>query len=110
MRLLERFLALSLIALCSMGLVFTSYSYKVTGGVTARTDPARWVDNYMMAGDAGIDCTGATDVGTAFQTAIDAMPEHGTIKFPVGCIMKLGTGKTTGQCALTITDRVGVQF
>jgi len=42
------------------------------------------------------------------QTAINAMPDAGTIKFPIGCKVKLGTGVTSGQCALTIADRVGV--
>ena len=58
----------------------------------------------------GVDCSGVRDSSKALQSAIDAMPDAGTIKFPVGCKVKLGTGITTGGCAITVTDRLGVQF
>ena len=58
----------------------------------------------------GVDCSGNLDSSNALQNAIDAMPDAGTIKFSVGCNVKLGTGITTGGCAITIADRVGVQF
>jgi hypothetical protein len=58
----------------------------------------------------GIDCSGKRDSSNALQNAINLMPDAGTIKFPVGCNVKLGTGITTGGCAITITDRLGVQL
>jgi hypothetical protein len=58
----------------------------------------------------GVDCSGKRDSSDALQNAINAMPDAGTIKFPLGCNVKLGTGTTTGGCAITITDRLGVQF
>ena len=66
--------------------------------------------NVFGAEQMGIDCSGNRDSSKALQNAIDAMPDAGTIKFPLGCKVKLGTGITTGGCAITITDRVGVQF
>jgi hypothetical protein len=58
----------------------------------------------------GVDCSGAQDSTKALQSAIDAMPDAGTIKFPLGCRVKLGAGVTTGGCAITITDRLGIQL
>ena len=72
--------------------------------------PIRAVDYQLVGPDLGIDCSGKTDAGEALQAAIDAMPDAGTIKFPTNCKVKMGTGLTSGQCALTISDRVGVQF
>lgn len=58
----------------------------------------------------GFDCTGVVDSTASLQAAINAMPDTGTIYFPLGCKVKLGTGLTSGQCGITITSRVGVQF
>ena len=90
--------------------ILGSVQYLVIGIATARTDPNGGVDNWTLAPDAGIDCTGTNDARVAFQAAINGMPDAGTIKFPIGCKVKLGIGVTSGQCALTIADRVGVQF
>jgi hypothetical protein len=66
--------------------------------------------NVYSAEQLGVDCSGRRDSSNALQSAIDAMPDAGTIKFPLGCKVKLGTGITTGGCAITIADRIGVQF
>ena len=67
-------------------------------------------ENVYQAERLGIDCSGQLDSSNALQNAINAMPDAGTIKFPINCKMLLGTDISTGQCALTISDRVGVQF
>jgi hypothetical protein len=66
--------------------------------------------NVYPAEQMGVDCSGARDSTKALQNAIDGMPDSGTIKFPVGCNVKLGTGIVTGGCAITIMDRLGVQL
>jgi hypothetical protein len=104
------FLALTAFLPFLLAVSLAAVQYLVTGVTTARTDSNRGVDNWIMAPDAGIDCTGNKDAGVAFQAAINAMPDAGTIKFPIGCKVKMGTGVTSGQCALTIADRIGVQF
>jgi hypothetical protein len=58
----------------------------------------------------GVDCTGTVDSTAVLQAAVNAMPDTGTIYFPIGCKVKLGTGISSGQCGITITSRVGVQF
>jgi hypothetical protein len=66
--------------------------------------------NVYSAEQMGVDCSGVRDSTNALQHGIDAMADAGTIKFSLGCKVKLGTGITTGGCAITITDRLGVQF
>ncbi len=58
----------------------------------------------------GFDCTGNVDSTATLQAAVNAMPDTATIHFPLGCNVRLGTGLTSGQCGITITSRVGVQF
>jgi hypothetical protein len=57
-----------------------------------------------------VDCTGNTDSTAAYQAAVNAMPDAGTLYHPIGCKILLGTGMISGQCGITINSRVGVQF
>ncbi len=66
--------------------------------------------NVYSVEQMGVDCSGAVDSTRVLQNAIDAMPDAGTIKFPLGCKVRLGTGINTGECAIKVTDRLGVQF
>ncbi len=82
---------------------WSTFTYIVTGGNTLRGDYTRWFDNWREMPELGIDCTGATDSATAFQAAIDGMPNDGVLMAPIGCQIKLGT-------TITIQDRVGIQI
>jgi hypothetical protein len=55
------------------------------------------------ANQMGVDCTGATDSASALQTAINTVPNGGTLLFPPGCIILLGS-------TVSITDRDGFQM
>lgn len=89
------FLLSSAQAACPVGSTCESftgqYNYTVNGGVTARQDYNRWIDNWRSLADAGIDCTGAVDATTALQAAINAAPDHSTLIAPVGCIIKISS-------------------
>ena len=82
---------------------WATFTYLVTGGTTARSDADRQVDEGMNVFDAGVDCTGGSDSTTAFQNAVNAMPDGGTLWFPVGCRMKLSS-------TITIRSRANVAF
>ena len=55
------------------------------------------------ANQMGVDCTGATDSASALQTAINTVPNGGTLLFPQGCIILLGS-------TVSITDRDNFQM
>ena len=78
--------------------------------LAAPTITASQQANVYSAEQMGVDCSGNRDSSTALQNAIDAMPDAGTIKFSLGCKVKLGTGIKTGGCAITIADRLGLQL
>ncbi len=82
---------------------FTSFNYLITSGSTARKDPARWQDNVYEMPDMGIDCTGVSDSSTAFQTAINTIPDDSVLMAPIGCQIKLTT-------TILIQDRIGIQI
>ena len=83
--------------------LWATFTYLVTGSTTARTDANLRVDNGMDVIDAGVDCTGGSDSTTAFQNAVNAMPDGRTLWFPVGCQMKLSS-------TITIRSRANVAF
>jgi hypothetical protein len=82
---------------------WSTFTYTITGGTTARSDLKRWGDNGLNVVDAGIDCTGTSDNATAFQAAINAAPDGETFWFPIGCQMKLGS-------TITINSRSNLTF
>lgn len=90
-------------AVCAnLSTFWATFTYLVTGGTTARTDTNRLVDG-MTVSDAGVDCTGRSDSTTAFQTAVNAMPDGGVLWFPIGCQMKLSS-------TVTINSRANIGF
>jgi hypothetical protein len=75
--------------------------YQVVGGNTARTDAARWVDNWTEAPEVGVDCTGRNDNATVIQNWINANP-YGLLKFPLGCRASISSTITVGSNARNI--------
>lgn len=78
-------------------------AFLVAVAVPTHPDANRRVDSGMNVSDAGIDCTGYSDSTTAFQTAVNAMPDGGVLWFPSGCRMKLSS-------TITINSRANIGF
>jgi hypothetical protein len=53
----------------------------------------------------GVDCTGVSDSTTALQNLINSAPDYSSFHFPQACKVKV-----SGATAITIDQRIGLQF
>src|SRR5882757_7566169 len=91
-------------AVClSFATFWTTFTYIVTGGTTARGDYNRWIDDWTQVPEAGIDCTGVADSTTSFQTLVNiaAWNKSLHIRIPLGCKISLTS-------TITATDTSGL--
>jgi hypothetical protein len=75
----------------------TAFQPDVIASNMARSAPIR----LFVASGVGIDCSGSEDSTSALQSAINALPDMGSITFPDQCNMLLGSGLGT-QSIITI--------
>src|SRR5262249_37360548 len=58
-----------------------------------------------FGGSGGVDCTGASDSTSVLQNMINNAPDYSSFLFPAGCKVKV-----SGATAITIDQRIGLQF
>lgn len=78
-------------------------TFKASFSGTAYTSLAKPIG--IDVRDQGIDCTGVIDSTTAVQNMINNAADYSTFNFPPGCKVKI-----TGTTAITIDQRIGLQF
>jgi hypothetical protein len=81
---------------------WSTFTYVISGGTTARSDLARWGDNWIEAPEIGVDCTGSTDSTSALQAAVTANASlH--VEFPIGCRVNISS-------TITRASGIGISF